>query len=162
MRLYIAGPMSGFDQHNFPAFDAARDVLVACGHEVISPADITRGSGVPFTTDGVSTPEQYAAFLRLDVAALLTVDAVAVLRGWQRSRGAKLEVHIAQTLGLPILRVPTLEELDVQVYTVADAGDDTEDDRCEACGRWRDEDAGFVDADDIWVCTPCGAAREEA
>lgn len=123
MVVYIAGPMSGFDQHNFPAFDAARDYLVACGHRAISPADITRNSGVACTTDGISTPEQYAAFMRLDIAALLTVDAVVVLRGWQRSRGAKLEVHIAQTLGLPVLCAATMGEVDVSVYTTVDVGD---------------------------------------
>lgn len=40
MKLYLAGPMRGHDNFNFPAFwDAAR-VLRERGHEIVSPAEI--------------------------------------------------------------------------------------------------------------------------
>ena len=41
---YLAGPMRGYKDYNFPAFDAARDQLVKEGWRVISPADIDRHS----------------------------------------------------------------------------------------------------------------------
>lgn len=38
-RLYIAGPMSGLPQFNFPAFHAAAIALRAAGYAIISPAE---------------------------------------------------------------------------------------------------------------------------
>ncbi|MHB1850453.1 MAG: DUF4406 domain-containing protein, partial [Acidimicrobiales bacterium] len=49
-RIYIAGPMRGVKDWNFPAFDAARDLLVAAGWEVVSPADLDRAGGFVETT----------------------------------------------------------------------------------------------------------------
>jgi hypothetical protein len=40
MLIYLAGPMRGRKFFNFPAFDAARDILLSQGYEVISPADM--------------------------------------------------------------------------------------------------------------------------
>ena len=42
MRVYICGPMSGYPEHNYPAFDAAEEVLKEQKHIVINPANLTR------------------------------------------------------------------------------------------------------------------------
>ena len=44
-RLYIAGPMRGIPQYNFPVFDAARDKAIALGWDAVSPADLDRANG---------------------------------------------------------------------------------------------------------------------
>jgi hypothetical protein len=100
-RVYIAGPMRGYPQFNFPAFDAARDAWAARGWEVVSPADMDR------TLDGVQennpTPDQihsFAHYMRRDISALLTVDAIAFLPGWEASTGANVEKVVAQALNL--------------------------------------------------------------
>lgn len=100
-KIYLAGPMSGLPDNNFPAFDRAAERLRAAGHEVISPADMTRAAG--FDASHVSTPAQYAAFLRDDIKAILTVDAIAMLPGWQDSRGATLEFNVAAMIGLDVI-----------------------------------------------------------
>ena len=38
-RIYIAGPMTGHAEHNFPAFHAAAKRLHEAGWEVVNPAD---------------------------------------------------------------------------------------------------------------------------
>lgn len=102
---YIAGPMRGRPYYNFPAFDAARSRLTEIGWRVISPADLDRAIGFdPWTmradTDWNQVPnfDMNAAFER-DVAALRSVDAIALLPEWERSIGARAEAGIAQWLG---------------------------------------------------------------
>jgi hypothetical protein len=103
MKLYIAGPMSGLPHHNAPAFDAVAASLRALGFDVVSPPEITRDNPQPgIHDDGSIDPTTYARLVRLDLLALLDCDAVVVLDGWERSRGARLEAVIADRLGLRV------------------------------------------------------------
>ena len=94
LRLYLAGPMVGVPEHNFPLFNRVAAELRAAGHQVFNPAENDDG--------GVRRPRAF--YMRLDVPALLASEAVVVLSGWQRSRGANLEVWLALDLGMPIYR----------------------------------------------------------
>lgn len=95
-RVYIAGPMSGIPEFNFPAFHAAAADLRESGHEVVSPAELH---------DHTDRPWQF--YMRSALAAMLTCDEVVLLPGWTASRGARLEVQIAEALGMPIAEAPT-------------------------------------------------------
>lgn len=96
-RIYIAGPMTGIDKYNFPAFDAAAVDLRDQGFHPVSPADIDRAHGF----DPSSEADQLESHLDIDgiisrdVAALLDCEGVALLPGWQRSLGARAEVAVA-------------------------------------------------------------------
>lgn len=90
MILYVSGGMSGYQDHNFPAFFAAENQLLAAGYEVKNPA-----SNQP---EGLSW-EQY---MRMDLQDLLECDGVAVLDGWEASRGARLETYVARQLGMRV------------------------------------------------------------
>ena len=100
MKIYVAGPMTGIPEFNFPAFNAAAARLRAAGHEVINPAE----------NEGGDTSKTWAYYMRQDLHHVLSVEAIAVLPGWQRSRGATLEVAVARALGLPILDAGSLQE----------------------------------------------------
>ena len=89
MRIYIAGPMSGHKDLNFPAFHAAADRLRANGHDVVSPAELNPDPGM-----------EWHQAMRVDIAALVTCEAIHLLHGWQKSRDATLEQHIAERLGM--------------------------------------------------------------
>ena len=43
--------------------------------------------------------------MRGAIAQLVTCDQVALLDGWQQSKGAQLEVHIAEQLGIERLPI---------------------------------------------------------
>ena len=104
MKVYLAGPMSGYERHNFPAFDEAAAALRAAGHEVVSPAEIDREHGFdPFDT---VTDAQYGLFLRRSLKAMLECDAIALLPGWRESRGAALEFRIAEAIGMSLVQIP--------------------------------------------------------
>jgi nucleoside 2-deoxyribosyltransferase len=102
-KVYLAGPMSGYDANNFPAFDRARDRLKALGHEVLSPADLSRAAGV--SDDGTVVPDGmgYSEFMRQDIDAVFEADMLFMLQGWERSRGAKVEHALADLLGKRIV-----------------------------------------------------------
>lgn len=89
MKLYLAGPMTGIKDLNFPAFHAEAARLRALGHTVINPAEINPDVGA-----------DWVACMRADIAELVTCDSVAMLEGWTASRGARLEYHIALELGM--------------------------------------------------------------
>ncbi len=90
-RVYVSGPMSGINGHNFPAFNAAAEQLRAAGYEVENPAD-----------KGVIEGWEWEDYLRYDLVKLLECDEVVALPGWEQSRGAQLEVHVAQSLRMPV------------------------------------------------------------
>lgn len=90
--LYLAGPMTGMADHNFPAFNAAADKLRSEGWTVYNPAD----HGV---TEG-ATWEDYMAY---DLTKVGLCGAMYMLSGWQMSRGACLEQLIATALNFNII-----------------------------------------------------------
>ena len=113
MRIYIAGPMRGYRNYNFPAFDAARDHLVGLGHEVTSPADLDRAAG--FVTEHEGCVELTDAFsihkaLRQDLAVITSCDAVAFLPGWEASAGSLAERRVAMDVGCQLWRVDPVAE----------------------------------------------------
>lgn len=95
LRVYVAGPMTGLPEFNYPAFFRAAEELDQAGFEPINPARATGREGCRSWLD-------YMRASLLDVAAC---DGVATLAGWQDSRGAALEVHIARSLDLPVRSV---------------------------------------------------------
>lgn len=109
-RIYIAGPMRGIKNFNFPAFDAARDQVVAVGWEAISPADLDREIGF----DETAFPADYDWIdlrkigfsiddaIDRDVAAIKTCDAIYMLDGWQKSKGACAEKALAEWRGIEV------------------------------------------------------------
>lgn len=103
MRIYIAGPMSNIPGLNFPAFHALAAELRAAGHDVVNPAEINVDAD-KLVASGNVTGEQISAHwqlcMRADITQLVTCDAIIMLPGWLKSRGASLEHHIARILGL--------------------------------------------------------------
>lgn len=94
-RIYIAGPMTGLPELNFPAFHAMAAILRGAGHDVVNPAEIN-----PDTTMA------WHDCMRRDIAELVTCDTIYLLDGWMESKGATLEHHIAERLGFQICQAP--------------------------------------------------------
>jgi hypothetical protein len=112
--VYIAGPMSGFDDHNFPAFyEAERELREGFGLGTINPARLDAVQGEPDCG-------RWQGYLRRDLAEIATrADAVVVIDGWKNSRGASLEAYTAQQMGMPVFHLSGGELLPVGVVSVA-------------------------------------------
>lgn len=126
-RLYMAGPMTGIPQFNFPAFDRAASDLRARGYEIVSPAELDDpvdraaalaspdGSALSY---GTGVKKSWGEFLARDVKLIADdgIEGVVVLTGWENSRGARLETFVANALcGLPVFRIlrPALGQIDL-------------------------------------------------
>jgi Domain of unknown function (DUF4406) len=102
--LYIAGPMRGYANHNFPAFhEAAKkwERNSAIGR-IYNPAKMDEDEGFIGTCMSLDGREHLKACMERDVAAVLKSDAMLMLRGWEKSDGARVEHALAVYLGLAI------------------------------------------------------------
>ncbi|MFW4586574.1 DUF4406 domain-containing protein [Pseudomonas aeruginosa] len=91
-RIYVAGPMTGYKDFNFPAFNAQAAELRGLGYHVENPAE-----------HGIVDGAEWQDYLRYDIGRLSTCEAIFLLPGWSKSKGAALEVHIAKALGMTFI-----------------------------------------------------------
>jgi hypothetical protein len=138
-KVYLAGPMSGIPQFNFPAFfDAARR-LRAGGFEVVSPAEIDNAEdsgaalespdGDPTNRTGMNN-KTWGDFLARDVKLIVDggIEGIVFLPGWTLSKGAKLEAFVgllhknfrfwlySSKTGGPITEVDALDIFDLVTF----------------------------------------------
>lgn len=90
MKIYIAGSISRNPDYK-EQFIAAEQILRAAGHEVLNPIR--------------NTGEGYKDFIDKGLAQLQTCEAICMLPGYEKSRGAKLELKYAETVGLQIIEM---------------------------------------------------------
>lgn len=88
-KLYVSGPMTGYAECNYPAFNGAAEMLRVWGYEVVNPAEQGNNG-------------HYTDILREDIRVLLDCDGVALLPNWWESNGSRAEVHVAGLLKMPV------------------------------------------------------------
>ncbi len=115
-KIYISGPMSGYEFKNKPAFDRAERWLLSKGYQnIVNPT--AKPSEI---FDHEATRDEYLAYMREDVFEILFnvpgippelkrrmikhggVDEVWTLKNWWKSKGATFEVAIAEFFELGI------------------------------------------------------------
>jgi Domain of unknown function (DUF5664)/Domain of unknown function (DUF4406) len=92
-KVYISGPMTGYEDRNFPAFRDEHRRLASHGYEVLDPSE----------NFGGVTDLPRSRYMREDIAHVLEAQWVSVLPGWSGSKGARLEVALALELGIPVI-----------------------------------------------------------
>jgi hypothetical protein len=116
MKIYLAGPMRGYPDFNFPAFFKAAKELRDQGHEVFNPAERdvkAHGEKVAFgnpTGDLAKIDPSIGFSLRHALAAdaayiCLEAEAIALLPGWEKSKGATAERALSEALGHKIIEL---------------------------------------------------------
>ena len=111
--FYVAGPMRGYKDFNFPAFDEAAERGRRMGYNIISPADLDRKNGIdPLNKPGSGEAAEghIENIIQRDIDAIMSLqpergDGIAVLAGWTGSTGASAEVALARWLGLRVVTV---------------------------------------------------------
>lgn len=134
--IYIAGPMSGIKDWNFPAFFEAERQLEELGYRVINPAH-NDGATVHDALESAGPVDRpnnlWSWYMRRDLPHVMEADLLCLLPGWQNSKGASLEVHVATAIGIPLMvlrdgqLIPRVTCIGISGY--ARAGKDTIADR---------------------------------
>ena len=116
MKIYLAGPMRGIPEFNFPAFYKAAAALRAQAHFVFNPAekDVEK-HGKNFAKANATGNEELAVkqygfnlreALEVDLVWICRhADAIALLPGWKNSKGATTEYALAIALGLSVIEL---------------------------------------------------------
>ena len=107
MKYYLAGPMTGIPQFNFPAFDSAARHLRLLGYQIVTPSELdspAERAAALASKDGIESDTEmtWGDFLARDVKLLADeCDAIIMLQGWRNSRGACLELFVAMAADKP-------------------------------------------------------------
>lgn len=89
IKVFISGPMTGLPDFNRGAFFDTADVLFSHGHIVLNPAVFP---------DGL----EHGDYMKICLPMIDAAEAVIMLPGWEKSKGANMEYQYAQIKRLPV------------------------------------------------------------
>lgn len=91
--VYISGAIAHHDlAERKEAFGRAEKELRAQGYEPINPFN-----------NGLPDEAHWKAHMRVDIALLLACDYIYMLKDWELSKGAKLELDVASSCDIQVL-----------------------------------------------------------
>lgn len=146
--LYVSGPMTGLPDFNRAAFHKAADDLRARGYDVVNPAEVDLGPK--------ATWEDY---MRVHLATITSGDVhgLAMLPGWRKSKGARLEGEAAQAFGLPMRWChdwPVIEDapepVDPDAAVIERVAQVLHKQGCSWCDTGEDLEAHYGSAREAW------------
>lgn len=111
--VYLAGPMRGYEDFNFPAFEAAASWLKSQGFDVFSPSardlsDPDHPSNEEWREEDATfqtAPFTLAQYMAYDLKEVCSRDAVVCLPGWEESQGARLECMVSVEVNHPVFEI---------------------------------------------------------
>lgn len=121
-RVYIAGPMTGYEYYNAAAFSYAKAQWTDAGYDARTPFDANsvvwrkhHGRDFDPLRDVCDWGDPILAeMLAEDFAELCRADVVALLPNWEKSKGARSELLVALNLGKEVRDAATFEQLTLQ------------------------------------------------
>ena len=115
-RVYISGPITGILNYNIAEFKKYEEKFKNLNFEVVNPHELftkeeVDGINKSLEDKVISFEEHHAFFMRRDIKEMMDCDFIAVLNGWEKSKGANIEVYVARNLNIPVIDAVTLNEL---------------------------------------------------
>ena len=102
--IYLSGPMTGYHNYNFAAFNRVANFLRSYGYPVVNPAD-----------HGSSKPVVWRNCIKRALIAMMDCEIVILLPGWAYSKGAQLESQVAEGLGIAVHSLEAFLRMETQV-----------------------------------------------
>jgi hypothetical protein len=100
--IYISGRITG-NKHWKEDFQKAEDYWrkIVADEYIINPLHLDKET--ERKCEECEEKATYKDYMITDIRELVLCDSIYMLRGWWRSKGARLEHHIAKVLGLEII-----------------------------------------------------------
>lgn len=113
MKIYLAGPMRGYPEFNSPAFHRHAKELREAGHVVFNPAenDVEKGYSKRIEQEGVTDSLMRDCIFDDLEYIIREADAIALIPGWEDSKGVAAEVATANFLSLEVIELSALERV---------------------------------------------------
>ena len=102
MKIYLAGPMTGYENFNMPAFMEKAKQLREHGHEVFNPieADIEEYGDIVQAMKLAT----YHVCLKKDLDWICDhAEGIYMMDGWRESKGSLVEYALAKALKLEVM-----------------------------------------------------------
>lgn len=92
-KCYISGAIAHHDlKERMDAFGRAAIVLEKAGYKPVNPFN-----------NGVPQSEHWTKHMRRDIGLLVGCECIYMLKGWELSKGAKLELDVASSCGIKVM-----------------------------------------------------------
>ena len=109
--IYIAGPMSGHPDFNYPLFDRYAKLLRDRGNFVINPAEVGSLFAPPEKIQADNSLRRLV--IRAEKSLICQCDIIYLLPHWESSPGARDELEIALQYNLTIMLAEPLQSITV-------------------------------------------------
>lgn len=94
MKIYISGAIAHYDlEERKKVFGMAENYI----------RNVLKSEPVNPFNNGVPSYEDWRVHMKADIKLLLECDGILMLRGWETSKGAKLEFDVATSCGLKVI-----------------------------------------------------------
>lgn len=90
LTYYLAGPMSGYEEYNYPAFEKAAVELRESGVKILSPHEIPWPRG----HEKMQPSALWGIMMEETAKLILECNGIILLKGWPSSRGAGIELRL--------------------------------------------------------------------
>lgn len=91
MKIYISGKITGIEEEAFQQFEFAETCLKLKGFDVLNPMKLEHNHD--------KTWEEY---MKVCIVALMSCNAIFMLTNYYESKGAMIELSLAQELGMKV------------------------------------------------------------
>lgn len=104
LAIYISGGITGIENWQDIFMAAERDLMLHLHARffIFNPVKIAKDLEHSFKVN-VGRMPTYTEYMREDIKILARCNAICMLPGWKRSKGARLEYRIAKILNMQIL-----------------------------------------------------------
>lgn len=97
-KIYISGKITGIEKEAPALFLTGVQEMEVKGYEAVNP----------YTLHDDNHEKTWESYMKEDIIALCGCDAIYMLRNWRDSKGAIVELYIAQQLSLNVIFQPNI------------------------------------------------------
>lgn len=103
-KIYIAGKITGIEDLAAERFDCVENILISEGYEVVNPMKL------PHNHD-----KSWESYMKECITELVKCDGIYLMKGFELSKGARVEAKLASDLSIDVINSEKLDKL-IEIY----------------------------------------------